>query len=256
MASEPTNPGTADTPAGPQFPNSAPVGQSPAPKGHGLGAGGPHADQPPTPAVPVEALTAAEGATPAETAAPVEAPKGKTPGRRLAQAVLLCLAGAGLALWAVTRVWSKSVTARTGLTDLRADHPGTDAAPLVLGLALVGLAGAGALLATRGALRRVLGVLIILAGAGVAVAAVAGRVGLDVGAAGAGATVWPVACVLGGLLVVAGGWSTVRHGHEWPAMGARYERGAAAPAPATGTGPVDARSAWDALDRGDDPTVK
>ena len=194
-----------------------------------------------------------DGTAPAGTGRGAAAP---ARGKALGRAVVLCLAGAGLALWAVTRVWSKSVTARTGLTDLRADHPGTDAAPLVLGLALVGLAGAGALLATRGVLRRILGALITLAGAGVVAGTIAGRAGLDIGSAGLGGTAWPVACALGGLLVIAGGWSAVRHGHEWPAMGARYERGATTPAPTGGSGPVDARAAWDALDRGDDPTAK
>jgi uncharacterized membrane protein (TIGR02234 family) len=186
-----------------------------------------------------------------------------TAARRLASAVLLCVVGAGLALWAVTRTWSVVVTLRTGLPELRHESSGTDSAPLVLGLALVGLAGAGALLATRGVARRVLGALLMLAGAGMAVSAVAGRAGIDEGA-GAAATAWAVLCAAGGMLVLAGGWQAVRHGHEWPGMGARYERNVTA-APvgsvasgddSAGDGPVDARSAWDALDRGHDPTAR
>jgi uncharacterized membrane protein (TIGR02234 family) len=217
--------------------------------------------------------------------------------RRLAYASIACLAGAGLAVYAATRVWSVEVTPRPGLSDLRADTTGADAQPWLVALALIALAGPGALLATRGVVRRLLGALIALAGLGVAVAAVTGRVGLDPGAAGAGATVWPVACVLGGALVVLAGVDAARRGHEWPAMSSRYERhpvpppragsadgsgpspaagrrGAGGPArgdePATGlTGsagdagrtpseeaPVDTRAAWDALDRGDDPTVR
>ena len=201
--------------------------------------------------------------------------------RRLAYAAVAYLAGAGLALYGATRVWSVEVTPRPGLSDLRTSTTGADAQPWLVALALIALAGPGALLATRGLIRRLLGGLIVVAGLGVVIAAIAGRLGTDPGAAGAGATVWPVACVLGGALVVAGGVAAARHGHEWAAMSARYERrpvpppgtGAAAgswPSPAVGPGgspatpggppsdsaPVDTRAAWDALDRGDDPTAR
>ena len=177
-----------------------------------------------------------------------------TPGRRLGTTVLCCAAGAALALYGITRTWAVEVTARPGLSDLRSVRTGADVVPWVIGLALVALAGGGALLATRGTVRRALGALLALAGAGIGVGAVAGRAGLDTGSAGAGATLWPVLCALGGLLVVAGGVRAVRHGHEWPGMGARYER-RPQPAPAGEDQRVDTRSAWDALDRGDDPTA-
>jgi uncharacterized membrane protein (TIGR02234 family) len=184
-----------------------------------------------------------------------------TPGRRLGSTVLLCAAGAGLAVYGVTRTWSEVVTTRPGLSSLRDTRTGADLEPWVIGLALVALAGAGALLATRGLARRLLGGLLTVVGLGIAAGAVAGRAGLDVGAAGAGATLWPVVCVLGGLLVVLGGLSAVRSGHDWPAMGARYERRAAAGSAADADQAdvdqrVDTRAAWDALDRGDDPTAR
>ncbi|MEV4637182.1 Trp biosynthesis-associated membrane protein [Actinoplanes sp. NPDC049548] len=178
-----------------------------------------------------------------------------TPARRLGVTVLCCVAGAGLALYGITRTWAVTVTARPGLPELRTARTGTDLAPWVTGLALVALAGGGALLATRGTARRVLGALLAAAGAGLAVAAGLGRAGLDIGAAGAGGTLWPVACVLGGLLIVAGGWQAVRHGHEWPGMGARYERRPAT-TPAQNEDRADTRAVWDALDRGDDPTAR
>lgn len=188
--------------------------------------------------------------------------------RRLAYAVGICLAGAALALFAVSRVWSVQVTARPGLTDLRVEQTGSAQAPWLPALALVGLAGAGALLATRGWPRRSVGLLLVLAGAGLAAGALAVRAGLDPGSAGAGAAFWPPAAGGGGVLVAMGGVWALRRGHGWPAMGRRYERPAAAhPPKVTGgpgaappdqrkpAGPVDARSAWEALDRGDDPTV-
>jgi len=182
-----------------------------------------------------------------------------TPGRQLAYPVLLCAAGAGLALYAVTRTWSEIVTARPGLSSLRDVRTGADLAPWVIGLALVALAGAGALLATRGLVRRLLGGLLAVAGLGIVAGAIAGRAGAAVGSAGASATGWAAVCVLGGLLIVLGGLAAARSGHRWPAMGARYERRGAAPASPAGDERdqrVDTRDAWDALDRGDDPTAR
>ena len=53
--------------------------------------------------------------------------------------VVACLAGAGLTLWAVTRVWSVQVEVRTGLSDLRTEQTGAEAEPWLIGLALVAL---------------------------------------------------------------------------------------------------------------------
>ncbi|BCJ45481.1 hypothetical protein GCM10010168_80170 [Actinoplanes ianthinogenes] len=173
-------------------------------------------------------------------------------------AIVACLAGAGLTLYAVTRTWSLTVEHRTGLSDLTTARTGADAQPWLVGLAVVALAGAGALLATRGVARRVLGGLLVAAGAGIVAGAVLARTGTAAGEAGAGATVWPVAAVLGGVVVMLGGVLAVRHGHEWAAMSARYERRPrvdAGRAPADDLAPADHRAAWDALDRGDDPTA-
>ena len=196
-----------------------------------------------------------------------------TGGRQLGRSVLACAAGAALSIYAATRVWQIKVTVRPGLSDLRATTTGAAHEPWLVGLALVALAGAGALLATRGLLRRLLGALLALVGAAVAAGAIIGRAGLDPGAAGAGATIWPAACVLGGALIVLGGLAAARQGHLWPAMGSRYDRRPAPPAPAdltAGSRPpataglnnggepagdrVDTRAVWDALDRGVDPT--
>lgn len=163
--------------------------------------------------------------------------------QRLAHAVVAVLAGAGLTLYAATRVWSVQLTGRTGLSDLRAETTGAAEMPWLLALALVALAGAGALTATLGPARRLLGGVLTLAGAGVAASAIAARTGLDPGAAGAAATLGPAACVVGGALIVLGGLSAARHGHRWPTMGSRYERRPAPPpAPdlAAGAGPSPA----------------
>ncbi|AEV82701.1 hypothetical protein ACWT_1682 [Actinoplanes sp. SE50] len=172
--------------------------------------------------------------------------------RSHAASVLGCLAGAGLTLYAVTRTWSLTVEHRPGLSDLSTGRTGADDQPWLIGLAVVALAGAGALLATRGVARRALGVLLAAAGAGIAAGALLARAGMPVGAAGAGAVVWAVTAVLGGLVVAAGGVLAARHGHEWAAMSARYER---KPQVSAVSAPDGNRAVWDALDRGDDPTA-
>ncbi|MFI5897245.1 Trp biosynthesis-associated membrane protein [Actinoplanes sp. NPDC051513] len=199
--------------------------------------------------------------------------------RAYALTLVACLAGAALALYAITRTWSVHMTPRPGMTALRDARMGTDVEPWVTGLALVALAGTGALLATSGWARRVLGALLALAGTGVVIGTIVGRAGLDPGSAGAGGTTWPILCAVGGLIIAAGGITAARLGHRWPRMSARYDRKPPAPrteplagpsasasalshAPsatpaetATSNAAVDHRAAWDALDRGDDPTA-
>jgi Tryptophan-associated transmembrane protein (Trp_oprn_chp) len=177
--------------------------------------------------------------------------------------LLACLAGAGLSVWSATRTWSLLVETRPGLSDLRTARTGADVEPWLIGLALVALAGTGALLATHGWVRRVLGGLLALAGAGIVAGSIAGRAGLDVGRA-SGA--WPILCAVGGAIVVAGGVTAARLGHRWPGMSSRYERrpaparetkpGGPSSAAATSLEPADHRAAWEALDRGDDPTAR
>ncbi|MEU0548089.1 Trp biosynthesis-associated membrane protein [Micromonospora sp. NPDC005979] len=181
--------------------------------------------------------------------------------RELTYAVLLCLAGAGLALWMATRGWSVELTARPApLPPVREARSGAALLPWLPALAVVAVAGGGAVLATRGRVRRLLGVL--LGALGLAVSAGAGY-GLVADLDGVVSRQWPALCLVGGLLVaVAGGWTAVRGG-GWPAMGARYERPTrtvteSRPTTAATPGPMAGRrttEAWDALDRGEDPTA-
>ncbi|MFC4020243.1 Trp biosynthesis-associated membrane protein [Micromonospora sp. GCM10011542] len=196
---------------------------------------------------------------PVEPVTPTDA-RPVTGRRELTYAVLLCLAGAGLALWAATRGWTVELTARPApLPPVREARTGAALLPWLPALALVALAGGGAVLATRGRLRRLLGAL--LAVLGLAVAA-GGGYGLVAGFDGAVSRQWPAFCLLGGLLAAAGGGWTALRGAGWPAMGARYERPARTATPsATPARPADPMAgrrtteAWDALDRGEDPTV-
>ncbi|MFC4108131.1 Trp biosynthesis-associated membrane protein [Micromonospora zhanjiangensis] len=204
----------------------------------------------------------------------------------LTYAVLLCLVGAGLALATASRTWSVEVTARpVPLPEVRVTRTGAALLPWLPALALVGLAGAGALLATRGLPRRLLGVLLALVGLGVTVGGGHGLTGLDRGSASA---LWPVGCAIGGVLLALGGALTAVRSRDWPTMGARYQRAgtpdparppladptaraadpsaraadptarAADPSAPAADRRLDNRrtvEAWDALDRGEDPTA-
>jgi uncharacterized membrane protein (TIGR02234 family) len=195
-------------------------------------------------------------------------------GRRELVAVLAAaVLGAALTLVAGGQQWA-SITAqrRAPLPAVTAAVSGSEVAPLAPAAALVLLAAAGALLAVRGAGRIAVGLLMALAGTGIAWSS--GRVlaGADVvtdrlrsvGVPASALTTdvaraWPVLAVIGGVLGVAAGLLAVVRGRRWPAMGRRYERaGAAAPVsgrPAPGVSDEQrAQSAWTALDRGEDPT--
>jgi hypothetical protein len=171
------------------------------------------------------------------------------PRRELTVAVLLCVAGGGLAVWSATRDWAVLVTARPAplpaVTEVRS---GGDAAPGATAFALVGLAGAAALLAARGVARTAVGVLLLLSGVGIAV----GGASVLTGGVAAGpadvrlTAAWPVLCVAGGVLVALGGLVAVIRGRRWSALGRRYE------APSAHAAPADP---WEALDRGEDPTA-
>ena len=180
--------------------------------------------------------------------------------RGLVAAVLLCLAGSALLLLAASRTWLEvrtdslsPVLARTTLLT------GDDLASGVRALALLGLAGVAAVVATRSWGRVAVGALLAVAGAWSV--ALVGRVVADQEAAalreapaGSLALVlresggaWPYVALLGGLLLTASGLLVVLRGRRWAAMGARYD----APTAKRAAGEA---SLWEALDRGEDPT--
>jgi hypothetical protein len=155
--------------------------------------------------------------------------------------------GGGLVLLGATRTWSsESVPQPPPLSPVVTVHTGASLAPALPALALVALAGAGGLLATRGVVRRLVGALLTAAALGCVVLVVGVLVGGGVGAG------WPLACLLGACLFGAGGVLAVRDGARWAVMGSRYARGDARPRQQQTT-PADPEL-WDAIDRGEDPT--
>lgn len=162
-------------------------------------------------------------------------------------------AGCLLSLLAAGRVWATAGKGGSVVTATGGDLNGG-----LTTMALTGLAGVVAVIATKGAGRRVIGALLALVGAGLVWAAYAGAADTSVkawlstqnvlGGTWEGSSLWPALCMAGGVIMLAGGVAAVVRGGHWAAMSARYDRAPAKERPA------DDRSMWDALDRGDDPT--
>ncbi|NED93859.1 Trp biosynthesis-associated membrane protein [Phytoactinopolyspora alkaliphila] len=190
--------------------------------------------------------------------------------------LLLLAAGGVLGLVSAGRSWAM-VHLRTSFAESSTAVSGNDLAPLVSAVPLVALAAVVLVPAVRGAGRRVAGgLLVLLAGAAIAATVVVaadlrGRVRqwvLD--APGQSDSVvevttypaWPALVMLGSVMVAVAGGLIALRGPAWPGMGSRYER----PGSARGTGrqpkeldttqsKPNPAEAWDALDRGDDPTA-
>jgi uncharacterized membrane protein (TIGR02234 family) len=197
--------------------------------------------------------------------------------RQYGLALLAGAAGAGLILLAVKQRWAEAVfTPPRPLTPEVVGVSGADLVPLAGALAVAGLAGLAAVIATRGVLRRAAGVLLAAFGAGAGAAAttavtaanvlsvaashvaspesaaVTGAAGSTTsGSAGGGAVVvtgaghavlsgtpWRVALLAGALLLFLSGLATILRGPDWPVMSARYDRPARRAAGATSSAGV------------------
>jgi uncharacterized membrane protein (TIGR02234 family) len=204
--------------------------------------------------------------------------------------LLLGAAGAGLVLLSVRQDWAHVLTrAPAPLPSPAVAVSGQALVPLAGALGLAALAGMVAVIATRGAARRVVGGLLAVFGLGIAVAvslhlgsadvlAAAHSAGVSpagsvTGGSGSGsasfpggaapsvttagrvvlaALPWRVAAVLGSAAVLAAGVLVAWRGPRWPGLSSRYERPAAL---AAGQRPAaDAAGMWESLTRGIDPT--
>jgi uncharacterized membrane protein (TIGR02234 family) len=178
-------------------------------------------------------------------------------------ALLAGAVGAGLVLLAVRQRWAQAVfTPPKPLSPQVVGVSGSDLVPLAGALALAALAGLAAVIATRGTLRRVAGVLLALFGAGTGAAvttsvtaatvvsvaaskvaspesaAISGTAGSTTGGATSSGsfvvsgstgqaimtgTPWHVAVFIGALLIFLAGLATALRGMDWPVMSARYD---------------------------------
>ena len=186
--------------------------------------------------------------------------------RELRLALLLVLAGSALLLLGAGRAWVDVAVPQPPPLPVSSEvRTGRELVAALSPLGLVGLAGVAALAATRGRGRVLVGLLLVVDGA-VAVAATArvlgrgalralrdGHPGLQVaGDRAFGFTAWPAVVVGGGVLLALGGLVVTLRGQRWAALSARYE-----PPAARATRPARPEvEAWEALDRGEDPTAR
>lgn len=169
------------------------------------------------------------------------------------------MAAGALALVAGGQTWVETTVERQPPLPPVVDVlSGSDAAPLVPATGLVLLAAAVALLAVRSAGRVVVGLLMAVAGGVLGwsgIRALAGDQGRGEGTTEITAA-WPLLAVGAGLLGVAAGLVVVLRGRAWPDPGRRYERAPEQAVPDRPHSDDDrAQAAWQALDRGEDPTA-
>jgi len=198
--------------------------------------------------------------------APAGTPTRAAGRRELTLTVVVALLGGVLAWVAAGRVWATG-TAGEAPSTLQVWATGNDLSAAVTALGLTALAGALALLATRGPVRRLVGVLLMAVGVGVVVNAVTARSathaahilgekaaakGLGTNAVPAHTASWWLLAAAGGVVVALAGAAALARSATWPGMSSRYENAAAKPARSADAG--SAKDLWDALDRGEDPT--
>jgi hypothetical protein len=165
--------------------------------------------------------------------------------RELQLAVLLCLLGSALVLFALSRTWY-SVAEGQQLT-IDAVHTPVRGTHVVAGaqaLGWVGLAGVVALAATKRWGRVVIGVLVLAAGVGIVVDVAQARVPYA-------ASGWAWLTVAGGVVLALSGVLVAVRGRKWAALSPSYD----APALRSDEPPATDKAVWDALDRGEDPTT-
>lgn len=172
------------------------------------------------------------------------------------------VAAAAVVLLAAGRVWgSATVRAQNGVR-VHVQVTGHDVASEIAPCAVALLALALGVVATRGWVRRVCGVLAAVLGVLIVAGAVEGHSRVDnalvhkvfatqVATLNPPPTPWPWIAVAGGVVVVACGVVTAAVGGRWGGLGRRYDAPGSPPAPAND----DDASRWAALDRGEDPTA-
>ena len=215
--------------------------------------------------------------------------------REYGLALLIGAVGAAAVILAVRQQWARAVfTQPKPLPPQVVNVSGSDLVPLAGALAIAALACLAAVIATRGVLRRIAGVLLALFGAGTGAAimtsvttatvlsvaaskvaspesaALSGAVGSttsgsggnggfvvsgSVGQAVMTGTPWHVAVLLGALLIFVAGLATALRGPDWPVMSARYDApGAQDTHKPQRSRALDAATMWESLNGGEDPT--
>ena len=185
---------------------------------------------------------------------------------------LISLAAAALIVIAAFALPWASVTVPLVLglsaTGTEVTFTGREIYPLAAVLPWLGLASVGGVFATRGWARVIVGLVVLATGLVSAVSAIS--FALDPRSAVLNqlnpdqlspdpltqwaSTPWWVRGLIGALGLVAVGGLIVARGRTWPGLSQRFERSAGTKA-GPDAAPISALSAWDALDRGEDPTT-
>jgi uncharacterized membrane protein (TIGR02234 family) len=177
--------------------------------------------------------------------------------------VLATALSGGLLLVANGQVWADTTVHPAGARQ-HLSVTGHAVAPALSAIGVAALALAVAMLASNGILRRIAGLLTVVVGAATVPVAISahgdlgrqlaarafGSSSTDVGGDRAG---WWIAAVIAGSLIALAGMTVTIYGARWRGLGSRYDApGAQRVSPAADKEP--SASAWDALDRGQDPT--
>lgn len=193
--------------------------------------------------------------------------------RGYAAAVVVGLLSAGIVAFAVARPWVRAHAVVPRVATIDTSISGGDLVPLAGALGFVLLAAFGAVIATRGMARRIVGGAIVVAsilvlasalrpgGSQAAVQAALSAKGWAGGSYSAPATLWRLLTGIAALGCTVSGLAVAAVGHRWPTMGARYD-GASARASADAQAAVPADQSaqptdaeiWREIDRGIDPT--
>lgn len=177
--------------------------------------------------------------------------------RQYVVVLLTIVAASALAWWAASQAWAVAEES------LLADSQGTLAqavsqttlgaaalAPIAAAMPIVGFAGVAGVVGSRGVVRRLVGVLIVVSGVALSWSGVRSAISIQVGEVVATGKIvsvtpiFPALAAVAGLVLAAGGVAVAVRGQRWPQLGANYERSTGRP-----------RDAWEALDRGVDPTL-
>ncbi|MDX6308222.1 MAG: hypothetical protein QOI06_1268 [Nocardioidaceae bacterium] len=193
-------------------------------------------------------------------------------GRRLyGPALIVGLLGATGVTVGASRPWISATATTRGLPTIHASASGADLAPLAGALGVVLLAAFGAIVATRGWVRRCLGAAILVASVGVLVAVIdaSGSAGILTSALSAkgwsgdggyrtSTQVWRWLVVASALGTALAGAATAAYGDQWAVMGSRYDAprapGAGEAATTKSDEELSETDVWQAIDQGRDPT--
>lgn len=179
-------------------------------------------------------------------------PAGSGKAKRPLWTIILALLLGALALWGSSRmVWFAEFRDEGVRGTVLYTEPGEQRATALVPLALLALAGVAGAVATGGWLRRVLGVVLVLAGAAGVWSGVDGIKfgGFAPGLPGTEIVLGHLIAALGGILVALGGLAAIKWAGAARKLGARY----AAPGAKAARKDPDTEL-WEALSEGDDPT--